>query len=139
LGTTHATCSRGSGTPTAGSSRPRRRSRIRASPGSWGASRGDAAPSGSLLERVSDPVDRPDEPGIVPVLAEFAPDARHLGIHHAPARVVAIAPDAIHQLVAAEHDAGLAREGEEDLELQRCEADLLVIDLDATPRRVDAQ
>src|SRR3954451_18545742 len=91
----------------------------------------------SLLERVPDTVHRADEPRLVAVLAELAADARDVGVDNPTARVVAVAPDAVHQRVAAQHHAGVTREGQQDLELERREADLGAVDLDAATGGVD--
>ena len=77
-----------------------------------------------FLERVPDAVHGADEPRLVPVLAELAADPGDVRVDDAAARVVAVAPDPVHQLVAREDDAGVAGEGEQDLELERGEADL---------------
>src|SRR5262249_56008751 len=53
---------------------------------------------------------------------------RHVRIDHPPARVVAVSPDPIHQLVAAEHDPRIPREREQDLELEGRELDLVPVD-----------
>src|SRR4029453_7912461 len=74
--------------------------------------------AGSLVpERVADAVHRADEPRLGAVLAQLPPDARNVRIDDASTGVVAIPPDAIHQLLAAEDDARLAGEREQDLEL----------------------
>src|SRR4249919_3046838 len=81
--------------------------------------------TGSLVpERVADAVNRADEPRLGAILAQLPANARHVRIDHASTRVVAVAPDAIHQLLAAEDDAGLAGEREQDLELERGELHL---------------
>jgi hypothetical protein len=84
-------------------------------------------------------VDRADEPRLGPVLAELAPDARHVRVDDATARVVAVAPDAVHQLLATEDDAGLAGEREQDLELERGELHLLAVDAHLAFGRVDRE
>src|SRR6185503_7340491 len=78
-------------------------------------------------ERVADAVDRTNEPRLGAILAQLPADARHVRIDDASTRVVAVAPDAIHQLLAAEDDAGLAGEREQDLELERGELHLLAV------------
>src|SRR4029453_4418421 len=84
--------------------------------------------AGSLApERVADAVHRADEPRLGAILPPLPADARHVRIDDASPRVVAIPPDAIHQLLAAEDDAGLAGEREQDLELEGGELDLLAV------------
>src|SRR3990172_3101295 len=75
----------------------------------------------SLQEGVPHAVHGPDEPGLVDVLAELPPDPGDVGVDDPPAGVIAVAPDAVHELVPALDDAGVARQGEEDLELERGE------------------
>ena len=53
---------------------------------------------------------RPDEPGVVAVLAELAPDAGHVGIDDPAAGVVPVAPDPVHQRLAAHDHARVAGE-----------------------------
>ena len=69
-------------------------------PGSSAASRAAASLMGRSLEGVPDAVDGADEPRLVAVLAELAADPGDVGVHHPATRVVAVAPDPIHQLVA---------------------------------------
>src|SRR4030095_1900249 len=84
--------------------------------------------AGSLVpERVADAVHRADEPRLGAVLAQLPADARNVRIDDPSTRVVAIPPDAIHQLLAAEDDAGLAGEREQDLELERGELHFLAV------------
>src|SRR4029450_3297629 len=84
--------------------------------------------AGSLVpERVADAVHRADEPRLGAILAQLPADARHVRIDDASTRVVAVPPDAIHQLLAAEDDAGVAGEREQDLELERGEVELLAV------------
>src|SRR5207244_2855437 len=72
-----------------------------------------------LVECVPDPVDGPDVPGLRRLVAELPPDPGDMGIHHAPTCVVAVPPHPVHQLVPAEHDTGIARQRQQDLELER--------------------
>jgi hypothetical protein len=60
-------------------------------------------------------------------------------IDDASTRVVAVAPDAIHQLLAAEDDSGLAGEREQDLELERGELHLLAVHGHLAPGGVDGE
>src|SRR5829696_921268 len=80
-----------------------------------------------IPERVADAVNRADEPRLGAILAQLPADARHVRIDDASTRVVAVAPDAIHQLLAAEDDSGLASERQQDLELERGELHLLPV------------
>ena len=95
------------------SSQRRTRSWTRASPGSLGGVRAGAC-SRVVPERVPHAVNRSDEARLGPVLLELATDASHMRIDDASARVVAIPPHAVHQLLAREHDARITGEGDQD-------------------------
>src|SRR3990172_4594658 len=97
--------------------------------------------SGSLVlaERVADPVHGSDEPGLGPILTELASDPRHVRVDDPAACVVAVSPDAVHQLLAREDHAGLAREREQDLELEGGERDLVPVHGHTVPVRVDRE
>src|SRR5262249_49844709 len=73
--------------------------------------------AGSLVrERVADAVHGPNVAGLGAVLAQLAADAGHVRVDHASAGVVAVAPHAVHQLLAREYHAGVARHRQQDLE-----------------------
>src|SRR5437016_3855862 len=57
--------------------------------------------------------------------------------HHPTARIVSIAPDPVHQLVPRKDDTGVAREGMQDLELQRGQPDLDPVDRDPPARGIE--
>ncbi len=90
-------------------------------------SRSSGAAHVRLPEGVPHAVHGADESRLQAVLAELAADPGDVRIDHPSARVVAVAPHAVHQLVPAHHHAGVAGEREQDLELQRGEPDLVAV------------
>src|SRR5215218_10692244 len=72
-------------------------------------------------------------------LAELAPQLPHVHVHRTRVTREGVAPDALEQLVAREHEAAMVEELPEQVELLRRQLDLLVADLHLATSGVDAE
>src|SRR5438270_6407777 len=101
---------------------------------STGARRGlGPVPGGRDL--VADPPDGHDRGR----LTELAPELAHVDVDGARVAGEGVAPDALEQLVARQHEAAMVEELPEEVELLRRELDLHLADANLPPTRVDVQ
>src|SRR6266511_4871054 len=95
--------------------------------------------SSLFLKGVPDTVHGADVLRLGRLFPELAADPCNVGIDDSPAGVVAVAPHPVHQLIPTEHHARASGQGEQDLELERSEHDLVVAPGDPPSRGVDAE
>src|SRR5436305_4568401 len=84
---------------------------------------------------VADAPDRDDRRRV----AELAPQLAHVDVHRARVAGERVAPDALEQLVARQHEAAVVEQLPEEVELLRRELDLLVADVHLAAAGVDQQ
>src|SRR5215472_3480026 len=91
--------------------------------------------AGSRL--VPNAADRDDDLGVLRVLFDLGPEPLHVHVHQPGVRCVPVAPDLLQEHLAGEDLSRLAGQRDQQVELERREAEGLPVALDGVPGHVD--